>query len=341
MSPRTIITGHSVDYSKHCHLEFGTYVQTHEDHNNSMATCTTGAIALRPIGNIQGGYYFFSLSTGRVLNRNHWTALPMPAEVIARIHALARRNINGLDFGDRFGNPILAPDNAADDATDDDDETWVPDNVLDNNDVGNDDDLNHHDYDEHMFDNDINPPIAGVYDDNNNVPENHDPEMEPENEIENEVEPEIEPEDEPEPEPDRENENEHKEVDNENKLEQLDDNINKQQQQLEQQMNEQYGPRNHNYELRARQQRSFSHRYPDSSHLHTVFTHTVFTQHSMKKGIKLYGDAGIQAVLKELQQLHDCKVLEPKDPATLTRAEKLAALHYLMFLKQKRNGTIK
>jgi hypothetical protein len=102
-------------------------------------------------------------------------------------------------------------------------------------------------------------------------------------------------------------------------------------------MNKQYGPRNHNYELRARQQRSFSHRYPDSSH----HLNTVFTQHSMKKGIKLYGNAGIQAVLKELQQLHDRKVLEPKDPAALTRAAKLAALHYLMFLKQKRNGTIK
>jgi hypothetical protein len=29
------------------------------------------------------------------------------------------------------------------------------------------------------------------------------------------------------------------------------------------------------------------------------------TQHSIKKGIKLFGQAGVDAVSKELQQLHD------------------------------------
>jgi acetolactate synthase regulatory subunit len=82
MSPRAIVVGTQLDYVKHCKLEFGTYVQTHEEHDNSMATRTTGAIALRPTGNEQGGYFFFSLTTGRVLNRNRWTALPMPADVI-------------------------------------------------------------------------------------------------------------------------------------------------------------------------------------------------------------------------------------------------------------------
>ena len=55
-----------------------------------MATRTTGAIALRPTGNEQGGYIFMSLTTGRVLNRNHWTTLLMPGKVIDRVHALAR-----------------------------------------------------------------------------------------------------------------------------------------------------------------------------------------------------------------------------------------------------------
>ena len=45
--------------------------------------------------------------------------------------------------------------------------------------------------------------------------------------------------------------------------------------------------------------------------MHTTLENTVMTQHNMKKGIKLFGDAGIDAVLKELQQLHDRKVLEP------------------------------
>ena len=37
-----------------------------------------------------------SLTTGRLLNRNHWTSLPMPAKVIDRVHALARRSAAGL-----------------------------------------------------------------------------------------------------------------------------------------------------------------------------------------------------------------------------------------------------
>jgi hypothetical protein len=72
MSPCSIVAGLTLDYAKHCRLEFGTYMQVHEEHDNSMATRTTSAIALRPTGGIeQGGYYFFSLTTGQMLNRNH------------------------------------------------------------------------------------------------------------------------------------------------------------------------------------------------------------------------------------------------------------------------------
>ena len=55
----------------------------------------------------------------------------------------------------------------------------------------------------------------------------------------------------------------------------------------------------------------------------------------------MFGDAGVEAVQTELQQLHDRKVLEPKIPSEMSSGDKHAALQYLMFLKQKRNGTIK
>ena len=63
LSPRAIVVGATLDYHKHCHLEFSEYIQTHEEHDNSMHSRTTGAIALRPTGNVQGGYYFMSLMT--------------------------------------------------------------------------------------------------------------------------------------------------------------------------------------------------------------------------------------------------------------------------------------
>ena len=68
MSPRTIVTGQQVDYKRHCRFQFGGYAQTHEEHNNSMNPRTIGAIALRPVGNGKGSFYFMSISTGRVLN---------------------------------------------------------------------------------------------------------------------------------------------------------------------------------------------------------------------------------------------------------------------------------
>jgi hypothetical protein len=73
-----------------------------------MATCTTGAIALRPTGNDQGRYFFYSLATGHRLNRNRWTELPMPAKVITRVHTLAKAGtgLAGLAFTNRHGEPI-------------------------------------------------------------------------------------------------------------------------------------------------------------------------------------------------------------------------------------------
>jgi hypothetical protein len=104
-SPRQIMTGQHSDYNLHGQLQFGEYAQVHESHDNTMSTRTTGAIALRPTGNIQGGYYFMSLSSGKRLNRYAWTALPMPGEVIERVHKLAQRNPAGgkIAFGWRDG----------------------------------------------------------------------------------------------------------------------------------------------------------------------------------------------------------------------------------------------
>ena len=92
-----------MDYNKHCKYEFGQYVQVHDQHDNTMLPRATGALAHRPTGNAQGNFYFFSLTTGRMLNRVHATPLPMPDNVIKRVEMLARRqHANpGLVFRDR------------------------------------------------------------------------------------------------------------------------------------------------------------------------------------------------------------------------------------------------
>jgi hypothetical protein len=79
-----------------------------------MAPCTVGALTLRPTGNQQGGYYFYSLMTGQRLHRTHWTELPMPAKVKDRVQALARcaKAHRGLRFTGRDDNDLdaLYPD---------------------------------------------------------------------------------------------------------------------------------------------------------------------------------------------------------------------------------------
>jgi hypothetical protein len=125
-SPRRIMTGQVGEYGVHCRLEFGEYVQTNESHDNTMATRTTGAIAMCPTGNIQAGYYLMSLTTAKRSNRNTWTRLPMPGESIERVHTLSRRNQAGaeLQFSWRNGAPL---DDGPEDEDDLHDADFVPD----------------------------------------------------------------------------------------------------------------------------------------------------------------------------------------------------------------------
>ena len=107
-SPRFILTGQELSYKLHVRLEFGSYVQTHEEHNNSMNQRSVGAICLGPTGNAQGGHHFMSLSTGQRITRHRWTELPMPKEVIIRVSELgqAQNMPETLTFADRLGMEI-------------------------------------------------------------------------------------------------------------------------------------------------------------------------------------------------------------------------------------------
>jgi hypothetical protein len=181
MSPRSIIAGLKLDYTKHCCFEFDTYVQVNEEQDNSMATQTMGAMALCPTGNSQGRFFFFSLMTGCCLNCNQSTSLPMPAKVFEHVHAVAPHG-NGMTFTDQNGQAIA---NKNDD--DNDDESYNPNDDSDNND--NDDNDGDNNDDNHIRDVDDNA-ITGVYheqheqqnNENKNIDGNeneHEPDMEP------------------------------------------------------------------------------------------------------------------------------------------------------------------
>ena len=114
MSPLTILTGKPRANFANLKLELGQYVQVFEDNDpsNTNKTRTTGAIALNPSDNAQGGYTFLSLVTGRKLSRQQWDELPMPQGVIERVEQMAvaenrtAAGRNGLHFEWSPGIPI-------------------------------------------------------------------------------------------------------------------------------------------------------------------------------------------------------------------------------------------
>ena len=67
ISPRTLLTGLKFDYNCHCKLTFGAYAQVYEEivTTNSHQARTLGAICLGPSDNLQGGYKFMNLCTGK------------------------------------------------------------------------------------------------------------------------------------------------------------------------------------------------------------------------------------------------------------------------------------
>ena len=79
---------------------------------------------MRPTGNAQGNYYYFSLSTGRIINWTNATSLPMPDDVIDRVQNIVRRQKanRGLIYADR---KQLVNTNVDDDESDD--ESYNPD----------------------------------------------------------------------------------------------------------------------------------------------------------------------------------------------------------------------
>ena len=317
LSPRTIVTGESIDYTKHCKLEFGEYVQTHEEHDNTMVARTVGAIALRPTGNYQGSYVFYSLNTGRTIVRNQWTSIPMPEEVIKRVEDMStNENERWLDKDsteDDEDEPIIKYDKADDVEAENEAEDI---GAIPLNDMNIAAEL------VEPVDNEFEPPRLDepINEDMEDRNELEDDQMIMQNAQMNEIDNEVE----------NQNLNEIDARENEPDIITDDDeNID-----VEHEMDAKYGPRTNNYDLRPRKLRNYS-------HLHATLDHFSLTQYNLKRGLEVFGNEGILAVKKELQQLHERDVLIPVNADKLGTEMRRQALPYLMFLKQKRTGQIK
>jgi hypothetical protein len=101
---------------------------------------------------------------------------------------------------------------------------------------------------------------------------------------------------------------------------------------IAQEMDDRYGEWSHNVALQPRRRANLNRNAIDN---------ILLTQHSVKKGLKVFGEACATAVVTEMTQLdyHEC--INPQHARLLTHEERKKALNYLMFLKKKRCGRIK
>lgn len=67
----------------------------------------------------------------------------------------------------------------------------------------------------------------------------------------------------------------------------------------------------------------------------------MMTQLNVKEGSRQFGEKGNEALLKELNQLHEQQALIPKRKEETSYEESKKALRYLMFIKEKRDSTMK
>jgi hypothetical protein len=90
ISPRELLMCWRLDYKKHCRVQPGIYCEVHDEPvpTNTMAWRAHEAIALGPMGNLQGSVKFYCINTGRVLKRRSFTLMPMPDWVIKWVNKI-------------------------------------------------------------------------------------------------------------------------------------------------------------------------------------------------------------------------------------------------------------
>ena len=76
ISPTEQINGRRLDYKKEASLCFGAYCHIPNGSDNTLAARTVGCIALYPLGNLQGSWRFYCISTKACRNADRWQESP-------------------------------------------------------------------------------------------------------------------------------------------------------------------------------------------------------------------------------------------------------------------------
>jgi hypothetical protein len=364
-SPRMIVHGKQLDYNRHCRYPTGIYVQAHNepDPKNTNAPRTLDCIYLRYNDADQGGHVCLHLATNRIITRKEVTPIPITPAVIQRVHAIADEEEmpNGLKIVSKDGTILYDSawiagvdydDEAFDDedyeyegSDDDDDDDMDDDDDPDENENENNDNNQQNENDEMNPDDtaaleQANPTIVDNIDDNDDDDEDDDENKEEEDE--------------------NEEEEEEKEED--------DDDENETENEGEETRTTRSGravrpPRglvqDYHLHLQAEAHQTEEYSIETARVIATVmdllnkkmwderdnsetkqFLQFVQT-YSLTAGLRKFRERGRKAAKSEMQQLHNRIVFTPKRIEELTPEELERAMESLIFLTEKRDGTVK
>jgi hypothetical protein len=364
-SPRMILHQRNLDYNKHCQYAMGTYVQAHDEPtiSNTNAPRSLDCIYLRYNDNAQGGHELLHLPTNSIITRRTVTPVPITPAIIKQFHTIADQEgmPEGLKIANRTGQIFY--DTAWIAGVDYDEEAFddeFEEDYEDEDSERNDDDLPNGQFDE--VDPDEITEVDNIQDDDDdfqddddhNGDDSHGPDGG--NGMNDEAVATA---------PEDGDEAEMSEDDNEEFNPSIDE-------------DEQGDDDNNPEAVRVTRSGRVS-RPPTKLTLiqHNLFTQAhdareeysiesarviamamcrmndmilnpqtdkewQFVQsYSLMKGLKKFGGEGRQAAYKEMKQLHDRVVFKPINVSELTEQEKLRAMESLIFLTQKRDGTVK
>jgi hypothetical protein len=105
-SPHMILNQTNLDYTKHCVVPFGAYVQANHDSTktSSNVTRTLDAVYLRPAQNQQGGHELMDLNSGQLISRNIVHEIPVTDVVIKAVENMAyQQGFKSLKLKNRHG----------------------------------------------------------------------------------------------------------------------------------------------------------------------------------------------------------------------------------------------
>ena len=370
-SPSVLLGEPKLHYNKHLRYSLGEYIQaglSNETTNNNVERTIDG-IYLYPSPGTSGGHYFMNLNTGQVMNRQTIQSIPITNTIIQKVEDMAnKQGITEVKFHNKKTDLYL-PNSDWEfgiEYDEEDDEDYIYEgqddlayqrditdqelqdilednnNHIENQEIGNthnnqtneneeneENEEDNEDEPDNIDDEDIDPGVTELADQIDKTIDNIIETVRSGDDIDDEIE-EEEEEEEMEETPTRPTRstrnpnpqyNQMADIDVKHNLMSIEE-VGVEYDQTEAQL------------VAMLMGRMNQHQRMDSEF-------AFIQQHLYHKGIRIFGEKGKEGAMKELKQLHSRKCFGPIAVEALTKIERDRAQQALMYLAEKRDGTIK